>query len=120
MKTRIATLVMVFGLFVAVSAFANEPVPASKAVTISVSNHIADEMDYPEFAVKEKFECIVVVKLTIQEDGTFAVDAANCTDDRMRKYVIASINDLDEKAKYYSQFTGQQVFLKVKFDLKLV
>jgi len=120
MKTRIATLVMVFGLFVSASTYANEPIPASKAVTSSVSTHIANEIDYPEFAVKEKFECIVVVKLTIQEDGTFAVDAANCTDERMRKHVISTIHKLDEKAEYYSQFAGQQVFLKVKFDLKLV
>ena len=120
MKTRIATLVMVFGLFVAVSAFANEPIPASKAVTNSVSTHIASEMDYPEFAVKEKFECTVVVKLTIQEDGTFAVDAANCIDDRMRKHVIAAIDELDEKAEYYSRFAGMEVNLKLKFDLKLV
>ena len=120
MKTRIATLVMVFGLFVSANTYANEPIPASKAVTSSVSTHIANEIDYPEFAVKEKFECTVVVKLTIQEDGTFAVDAANCTDERMRKHVISTIHKLDEKAEYYSQFAGQQVFLKVKFDLKLV
>ena len=121
MKTRIATLVMVLGLFVAVSAFANdEPVPASKAVTISVSNQIADELGYPEFAIKEKLECTVVVKLTIQEDGTFAVNAANCIDNRMRKHVIATIYKLDENADYYSQFAGQQVYLKIKFDLKLV
>ena len=121
MKNRIATLlVLAFGLFVATNAFASEPVPASKAVTISVSNHIADEMDYPEFAVEEKFECTVVVKLTIQEDGTFAVDAANCIDDRMRKHVIAAIDELDEKAEYYSQFAGMQVNLKLAFDLKLV
>ena len=120
MKTRIATLMMVFGLFLAANTFANEPVPASKAVSSSVATHIADELDYPEFAIKEKFECCVVVKLTIQEDGTFAVDAANSIDNRMRKYVIASINKLDEKAEYYSQFAGQQVVIKVKFDLKLV
>ncbi len=120
MKTRIATLMMVFGLFLAANTFANEPVPASKAVSNSVANYIAGELDYPEFAIKEKFECCVVVKLTIQEDGTFAVDAANSIDDRMRKYVTATINSLNEKAEYYSQFTGQQVIIKVKFDLKLV
>ncbi len=120
MKTRIATLVLVFGLLLSANTYANEPIPASKAVSNSVANHIAGELEYPEFAIKEKFECCVVVKLTIQEDGTFSVDAANSIDDRMRKYVVSAISNLDEKADYYEQFAGQQVVLKVKFDLKLV
>lgn len=120
MKTRIATLMIVLGLFVTVNIYANEPVPASKAVAVSVANYIADEMDYPEFAIEQKFECCVVVKLTIQEDGTFAVDAANSINESMKKYVISAIQKLDEKADYYSQFAGMEMNLKLKFDLKLV
>ena len=120
MKTRIATLMIVLGLFVTASVFANEPVPASKAVAVSVANYIANEIEYPEFAVDEKLECTVVVKVTIQEDGTFAVDAANCINEQMRKHVIAAIDELDEKAEYYSQFAGMEVNLKLAFDLKLV
>ncbi len=119
MKTRIATLVLVFGLFVATNAFSAAAYPPSE-VAVSVANYISGEIDYPEFAVKEKIECTVVVGLTIQEDGTFAVDAANCIDDRMRKYVIAAIQELDEKAGYYSKFAGMEVNIKLKFDLKLV
>ena len=120
MKTKITTLLMVFGLFLAANTYANEPVPASKAVSISVSTHIGDNIEYPTFAENEKWECSVVVKLTIQDDGTFLVDASNCVDERMRKHVVATIHSLDEKSDYYSQFAGQQVTLKVKFDLKLV
>ena len=121
MKTRIATLLVIaLGLFLATSAFSNEPVPASKAVSVSVANYISDEVSYPEFAIEEKIACTVVVRLTIKEDGTFAVDAANCIDDRMRKHVIAAIDELDEKAEYYSQFAGMEVNLKLAFDLKLI
>ena len=120
MKTRIATLMVVLGLLVTSGIFANEPVPASKAVAVSVANYIADEMEYPEFAIKEKYECCVVVKLTIQEDGTFAVDAANSINESMKKHVISAIQELDEKASYYSQFAGMELNLKLKFDLKLV
>ena len=120
MKTRIATLVMVFGLFLTANTYANEPVPASKAVSNSVSTHISDNIEYPAFAENEKWEGVVVVKLTIQEDGTFAVDASNSVDERMRKHVVSAIYDLDENAAYYAQFAGQQVTLKLKFDLKLI
>ena len=120
MKTRIATLMMIFALFLTANIFANEPVPASKAVAVSVANYIADEMDYPEFAIKDKLESTVVVKLTVKEDGTFAVDAANCIDNRLKKYVITAIHELNEKADYYSQFAGMEVNLKLNFDLKLI
>ncbi len=120
MKTRIATLVIVFGLFLSLNTNANEPIPASKAVSNSVSTYISDNIEYPAFAENEKLESIVVVKLTIQEDGTFAVDASNSVDERMRKHVVSAIYKLDDKADYYAQFAGQQVILKVKFDLKLV
>jgi hypothetical protein len=120
MKIRIATLMMVIGLFVASNTFAYPPFPAPKAVAVSIANYISDKIDYPEFAVKEKLECTVVVKLTVQEDGRFAVDAANSIDIRMRKHVIAAIHALNEKADYYSQFAGMEVNLKLEFDLKLV
>ena len=120
MKTRIATLVMVFGLFVVSNTFAYPPFPAPRAVAESIANYVSSEMDYPEFAIKDKLESTVVVKLTVKEDGTFAVDAANCIDNRLKKYVITAIHELNEKADYYSQFAGMEVNLKLKFDLKLI
>jgi hypothetical protein len=117
MKTRIATLMILLGLFMASTAFANEPVPASKAVAQSVAKHIQAELEYPEFAIKEKFECCVLVSLVIQDDGTFEVDCANCVDDDMKEYVIGEIEQMQsDKFMYYS---GQQVLIKVNFDLLL-
>ena len=120
MKTKIVTLLLVFGLFIASNTFAYPPFPAPKAVAESIANYVSSEIDYPEFAVKDQLESTVVVKLTVQKDGTFAVDAANCIDNRLKNYVITAIHELNEKADYYSQFAGMEVNLKLQFNLKLV
>ena len=65
MKTRIATLMILLGLFLSVTTFAKQPVPASKAVSQSVAKLIESELDYPEFAIKKKYECHVVVSIVI-------------------------------------------------------
>jgi hypothetical protein len=118
MKTRIVTLTVLLGLFLTAGVFANTPVPASKAVSNSVAEMISNELEYPEFAITDKYEGVVAVSLTIQNDGTFSVDASNALNDDMRKHVIKTIHNMqsDRLAKY----AGQQVFVKVKFDLKLV
>ncbi len=118
MKTRIATMMMVIGIFLASTAFSIEPVPASKAVSRSVADYIEKNLDYPEFAIKEKFECCVMAEVTIQKDGTFLVTGCNCLDKRMKKYVAKEIYKMDEKADYYAQFAGQQIYIKIIFDLR--
>lgn len=117
MKTRIATLMILLGVFLASTAFANEPVPASKAVAQSVAKLIQDELEYPEFAIKEKFECCVLVSLVIREDGTFDVDCANCVSDDMKEYVVEAIEKID--GAKFAMYAGQSVLLKVNFDLLL-
>ncbi len=72
MKTRIATLAILLGLFISTTAFANEPVPASKAIAASVADLIEEELVYPDFAIEDKFEGDVVLELLIEEDGTNA------------------------------------------------
>ena len=118
MKTRIATLVFILGMFIISSAFASEPVPASKAVAKSVAKTIVSELEYPEFAIKEKFECCVIVNVVILEDGRFDVDGANSISDRMKEYVIYEIEHIDTDE--YAKYAGQSVIVKVKFDLKIV
>lgn len=118
MKTRIATLMFIAGMFLVSTAFANEPVPASKAVAHSVATNIQQELDYPEFAIDQKFECCVLVSVIIQEDGRYEVDCANCVSKQMKEYVVEKVRHMvvEEHAKY----AGQTVLVKVKFDLKLV
>lgn len=118
MKTRIAILTALLGLFVTATAFASTPVPASKAVSNSVANYITNELEYPEFGITQKYEGDVVVSVTIQEDGTFLVDASNGFNEEMKKYVVKSIHGL--QSDYHAQYAGQQVLLKIKFDLRLV
>jgi hypothetical protein len=117
MKTRIATLVFVLGLFLSLTAFANEPVPASKAVAKSVAKYIESELEYPEFAIEEKFECCVAVSVVIQDDGTFDVNCANCISDDMKEYVIGEIENM--VSDKYAQYAGQTVLIKINFDLLL-
>lgn len=118
MKTRIATLTVLLGLFLTATAFANTPVPASKAVSNSVAKYITNELEYPEFGIKQKYEGVVVVSVTIQDDGTFLVDASNGFNKDMKEYVVETIHSL--QSDYHAQYAGQQVLLKVSFDLKLV
>ena len=117
MKTRIATLMIVFGLFLAATAFANPPVPASKAVSKSVAKLVKSELSYPEFAIEEKFECCVVVSIVIQDDGTFDVDCANCVSSAMKDYVVEQIENM--VSEDHARYAGQNVLLKINFDLLL-
>lgn len=118
MKTRIATLFFALGLFLTTTAFANEPVPASKAVAKSVAKLIESELEYPEFAIKDKFECCVAVSVVIQDDGSFDVDCANCISDDMKEYVIEKIENM--VSEQHAQYAGQTVLIKIKFDLLLI
>lgn len=118
MKTRITTTVLLIALFLSVTAFASSPVPvpASKAVAASVANLIEDELRYPGFAVDDMVEGDVVVDLIIQEDGTFDVKAANSVNSDLKEHVIKAIEDMENEN--HSQYAGQQVLLKVTFELK--
>jgi len=118
MKTRIATLLFVVGMFLVSTTFANEPVPASKAVHKSVAKLIQSELEYPEFAISEKFECCVIISVIIQDDGSFEVDCANCVSDRMKNYVVHEVEQI--LSEEHARYAGQSVLIKVKFDLKLV
>ena len=117
MKTRIATLAILLGLFISTTAFASEPVPASKYVASTVADFIEEEMEYPEFAIEQKYEGDVIVKVVIEEDGTFDVVQANAHDENMKKQVIRMIEDMDSDT--FDQYAGQSVLVKVSFDLKL-
>ena len=119
MKTRIATLTLLLGLFISLTAFASElvPVPASKSVASSVATLIEDELEYPEFAIEEKFEGDVVIELLIKDDGSFNVVAANSVDADLKEYVIETVENME--TAQYTQYAGQTVLVKVTYDLKL-
>ena len=118
MKTRIATVGVLLGLFLSASVFAKEPVPASKAVASSVTELVKNNLEYPEFAINEKLECCVMVEIVISDDGSLYVASANSLSKDMKNYVIKQIEKISSKD--YARYAGQSVLLKVKFDLLLI
>ena len=117
MKTRIATLSVLLGLFITVTAFASQTVPVSKAVSSSVTKLIDSELVYPEFAIKDKLEDVVVLEIKIEKDGSFNVIAANSTYDSMKKHVVEAVENIE--TENLAQYAGQTVLVKVKYDLLL-
>ena len=113
MKTRIATFLVVLGMLLASFASANEPVPASKAVSKSIATLIESELEFPDFARETDFECCALLRVTILENGTFDIDCINCMDLQLKNYVINEIKDI--VSEEHAAFAGQTVSLKLKF-----
>jgi hypothetical protein len=119
MKTRIATTAVLLALIISTTAFSSEPVPvpASKAVASSVATLIENNLDYPEFAIEEKFEGDVALELYIEDDGTLDVVKANSVNAEMKEYVIESVENIE--TNQFAKYSGQTVLVKVSYDLKL-
>ena len=116
MKTRIATLLFVLGLFLAGTAYASKPVIASREVSKSVAQQLKKEIRYPQFAIDQKFECCVVVRMLIQEDGTFEVVESNSMSKEMEKHVVKTIQNM-KASEELKNYAGQNVLVKVNFVL---
>ncbi len=117
MKTRIATLMMALSFLFATTAFANEPIPGSKAVSKSVASYLQDNLEYPLFAKEKGLECCVVAEITIQDDGSFKVTGCNCVSKKMKEAVGESIEKLHKKSDFYAPYAGQKVYVKIIFNL---
>lgn len=115
MKRRIATFLIVMVALATTALYANEPVPANKTVSQSIAALLKSEIDYPDFARVDDFECCVLLRVTINPDGTFDVDCANCQDDRLEMYVKDEVDRIvtDE----FTQYAGQTVAVKLIFKL---
>lgn len=115
MKTRIAIVTMLVGLFFTGTIMANTPVPASKTAVKEVSAFLKKELTYPCFASETNLECTVAVSLIIQEDGSLQVDAANCKSCCMRDHVIQEINTLQNEE--FAIYAEQNIIINVKYNL---
>ncbi len=115
MKTRIATIMLMMALFVASTAFATTPVPATEQVRNEIKKLVEKKLIYPQFAIDENFECCVLLSIVVAEDGTLDVDCANCVSQKMKDYVVKTVEKI--KTKDLAQYAGQTVLLRVKFDL---
>jgi len=115
MKTRIATLMVVLSMLFINVVSASEPIPASKAVSKSIASLIKTELTFPDFARESNFECCVLVRVKILEDGRLKVDCANCKNDQLKQYVVKSVNSI--VSKKHASFAGHTVSLKIKFRI---
>ena len=116
MKTRIATTMLLLGLFLATTAFSN---PLSKTpsqqMRKEIKQQVKQNVKYPKFAIDEKFDCFVLISIIVQSDGSLDVDCANCASAKMKDYVVTAIENIQsEKLQKYS---GEAMLLKVKFGL---
>jgi len=115
MKTRIATLLVVLGMLITITSSASEPIPASKAVSKSIAHLIKSELSYPDFARESNFECCVLIRVKILNNGRFDVDCANCNNDRLKTYVIETVKNI--VSEDYAHFAGFSVSMKIKFKI---
>jgi len=115
MKTRIATIMLMLGLFMASTAFANEPVPAKDYVKKEIKQEVRKKLCYPQFAIDNKTECYVYVSITVNEKGRLDVDCANCECTKLKNYVVKTIERI--KVDNLAEYAGQNMLLKIKFDL---
>jgi len=115
MKSRIATYLIAMCMFIAGTAFANQPVKNNSEASQAVATLLKQELKYPKFAKDEKFECCVLVRLIINDDGSFKVDCANCTNQLLKTHVTKAIENISkEELKKYS---GQQFSYRINFRL---
>ncbi len=115
MKTRIATIMLMMALFIASTTFATTPVSATERVKKEIKSQVERKLIYPLFAIDEKIECCVLLSIIVGEDGSLDVDCANCVSQKMKDYVVKSVERI--KTKDLAQYAGQTVLLRVKFDL---
>lgn len=117
MNTKTITLVLALAVIFTGSLFANEPVVAPKEVSSSLLDIIENEMDYPEFAIEERIEDVVIMELRIQKDGSLEVIDVNATYDNMRKHAVETVENIETTD--FAEYAGQTVLVKVKYDLLL-
>ncbi|MCF6170250.1 MAG: hypothetical protein L3J31_09380 [Bacteroidales bacterium] len=115
MKTRIATVLLLSGLFLSSTAFSGELPAATKSARKEVLKVIKKELTYPQFAIGKNFECCVMVKVIVREDGSLHVDCVNSVDPIMKEYVTKKLGKL--KTEKLEGFAGQQVLVRIKFKL---
>ena len=115
MKTRIATILFLLGLFLSTAAFAVEPVPANNQVQKEIKKLVQKRLSYPQFAIDSKTECTVYLKIIVGENGSLEVDCANCYCPKMKDFVVKNVEKIESSKLAGAE--GSEMLLKVKFDL---
>lgn len=115
MKSRIATTLIALSLLLTSSTFAISPPPYQKEASKTVTELLQNELEYPEYAKEQKYQCHVLVQISINNDGSLSVNCLNCRDENMKSHVKESIEKIySEKLKKYA---GHKINLKIKYKL---
>jgi len=115
MKSRIATYLIALCMFTAGTAFATTPLKLNNDASKAVSSILKQELKYPKFAKEDNFECCVLVRLIINDDGSFTVDCVNCTNTTMKTHVTNAIEKISSKD--LAKYAGQQINFKLDYKL---
>ncbi len=115
MKSGIATILIALSMLLTSSTFAIGPPPYQAEAQKAVSQLLQEELEYPDFALKQQFQCCVLVSLKINTDGSFSVECLNCVNDKMKTHVKKEIEEI--YMKDFSKYSGCTINLKIKYKL---
>ncbi|NOY51533.1 MAG: hypothetical protein GXO88_13345 [Chlorobi bacterium] len=116
MKTRIATVMLLLGMFLSTASFASEPIPANSQVSKELREAIRKKLYYPQFAIDSKTECSVYAKIIVNENGRLEVDRANSSCEKMKDFTVKTIEKI--KSDDLSSYSGQWMLMKITYDLR--
>ena len=115
MKSRIATILIALSLLLSFNTFAITPPPYQKEASKAVSELLQQELEYPDYAKEQKYQCCVLVRVKINADGSFSVECLNCKDKNMKYHVKKSIEEV--YSQELKQYAGYTVNLKISYKL---
>jgi hypothetical protein len=116
MKTRIATVMFLLGIFLTTSSFASEPVPANSQASKEIAKLIKKKLHYPQFAIDSKTECSVYLKLLVNDSGELKVESTNCCSEKMKDFTITTIENI--KSEDLTVYSGHWMLIKIIYDLR--
>ena len=102
-------------MFIAGTAFATNPVKQNNDASDVVAKLLKQELKYPKFAREVGNECCVLVRIIINDDGSFKVDCANCPNLSLKTHVINAIENISKEE--LKKYAGQQFSYKINFKL---
>ncbi len=106
MKTKISIILF----FVALFSFGNL---YAKNDSLEFKQTIINKIKYPEFAMKDKLEADVWVKLTVNDIGKINIDQINCVDVLFLDYVKEEIQKI--KIDLNNEFVNKPFYYRFTF-----
>lgn len=102
-------------MFLAGTAFAANPVIQKSEAKKAVASILKQELKYPKYAKDENFECFVLARIVITEDGLLKAECVNCPCPRMKGHLKKAIAEIG--ANEFKKYAGLEFNFKLKFKL---